>query len=362
MRAVLTLLAATIAVALIIGAPPAAACVLCLPYPKKTSADYVIESSIVVFARENPARPLLFAPVETLKGHYHGDFIPLLVDSTTARALRLDPTLSVVLAQDRSGGAWTKLGLAGSEYQAVMREIARWSDWGVESKTAEERALYFAPHLQTKDRGLAELAFLEIGRAPYPTIRDLRGGLSREDIYSRINDLFHIEWHSLYILMLGMSDRPDDIAFVRGKLSAAMRFGMTTNLGAYATALIEMMGADAVKLLAREYFPGPAHSDAELVEILKALSVQGNEGRAELRATVIDAYGLLLDRRPAFAGYVARDLFNWKVTGLGPRMRAILDAGLVVDEASELAVTAYLGILDQGQGAAALPGGIVPNK
>ena len=347
MKAVLVLLAATIAAAL---APPAGACVLCLPYPKKTSADYVIESSTVVFARENPARPLLFVPVETLKGHYHGDFIPLLVDSTTARALRLDPTLSVVLAEHRSGGTWTRLGLAGSEYQAVLREIARWSEhWGGKSTTAEERARYFAPYLQNQDRGLAELAFLEIGRAPYATIRGLAATVERDDLYGVINDFFHVEWHALYILMLGMSDRPEDIAFIRGKLETAAEFGLTINLGAYATALIEMMGADAVKLLAREYFVGPDRSDAEVIEVLKALSVQGHEGRVELRSAIVEAYGLVLAHHPEQAGYVAKDLFDWNVNRFAPQMRELLNAGVALDEASELAVTVYVASVGAGQ-------------
>jgi hypothetical protein len=334
---------------------PARACVICMPYPQKTAADQIVESDTAVFARENHEQPFTFAPIEVLKGRYDGGPIPLLLDTATSRELNANAALAVALVQDHAGSAWTRLGAGGPEYQAVLREVAQGE---IATMTPAKRAKFFAPYLRSKAHALAELAFLEVARAPYASIRDLRTGIAREVIYSRINDLFHVEWHSLYILMLGMSDRPDDIAFVRGKLNAATRFGMTANLAAYATALIEMDGEAAVRLLAGEYFTGAVHGDAELVEVVKALSVHGNEGRAELRAAVIDAYGALLDVRPALAGYVADDLFNWNATHLGPRMRAILDAGFVVDEASKLAVMAYVGNLDRGRGAAA--GEVVP--
>jgi hypothetical protein len=345
MWAMSALLAATIVAVFALWASSAHACVLCLPYPKKTSADYIVESDTVVFAREDPARPFFYAPVETLKGHYKGDAIPLLVDSTTSRELRLQPELRVALAQDRLNGTWHRLGLAGSEHQAVMRVVA---GWNAKSKTLHERAVFFAPYLRHRDWALAELAFLEVARAPYATIRDLRATVGRDYIYRVINAFSHVEWHGLYILMLGMSDRPDDLAFVRRKLETAAKFGIALNLGAYATAFIEMTGAEAVKTLASRYFESPGRSNAELLEIVNALSVQGNGGRAELRTAIVDAYGLLLDEHLELAGYVAKDLYDWKVMRFVPRLHEILNGSTSLDEASRLAVAMYLSSAGKG--------------
>jgi hypothetical protein len=337
--------------AFLVAASPARACVLCLPYPKETTADLVIKSDTVVFARENPSRPFSYMPVETLKGRYDGGTIPLLVASTTARQLQSDPALTVVLAQDRAGGTWTSLGPAGIEYHAVLREVVRWA---VPAKSYSARAEFFAPYLRHQDRSLAELAFLEIARAPYSTIRGIRTTVKRNDIYRVLNDFFHVEWHPLYILMLGTSERPDDIAFVRGKLKTLAEYGLTTNLGPYATAFVEMVGADAVKYLAEEFFSGRRpHSRDELLEIAKALSAQGSGGRPELRTAIVDAYGYLLTNRPELAGHVANDLFDWKVRRFAPRMREILNADVDLDEASEFAVTVYLAGTD-GQSATRL--------
>ncbi|WP_132559346.1 hypothetical protein [Rhizobium sullae] len=293
--------------------------------------------------------------LETFKGHYDGSVIPLFLDSMTGRALRLKPTVQVILVQNRPGGIWKVLGLAGSEYQGVMRQVA---DWDVGSKTPAERTIFFAPYLRHEDRSLAALAFLEVGRAPYATLRDLKTNVGRDDIYRIVNDFFHVEWHGLYILMLGTSDRPDDIAFVRGKLKTAAKYGLTTNLAAYATALIEMTGADGVRQLAEEYFAEPGRSNGELLEIVKALSVQGTGGAVELRASIVDAYGGLLAVHPELAGYVANDLSDWKVTRFVPRLREILNAGIGLDDASHFAVAVYLSSADEGGSS---EGGLTPS-
>ncbi|TIM09081.1 hypothetical protein [Mesorhizobium sp.] len=346
--AALASLMCMIAAAFLLTATPAHACVLCMPYPKVTNADQIVGSGTAVFARENPTRPFSYAVLETFKGRYDGSAIPLFLDSTTARALQLYPALQVILVQNGAGGAWRALGMAGREYQSVMRQVAQWDK---SSKTLAERAVFFATYLRHEDRRLAELAFLEVARAPYATLRDLKTRVARDDIYRIVNDLFHVEWHGLYILMLGMSDRPDDIAFVRGKLKTAAKHGLTINLAAYATAFIEMTGADGLKQLAEVYFADPDRSSAELIEIVKALSVQGNGGRAELRTAIVEAYGRVLAHHPELAGYVANDLSDWKVARFVPELREILNAGIGLDEASHFAVAAYLSSADQAESA-----------
>jgi hypothetical protein len=349
------LLAGLVGSTLVATASPANACVICIPYPKETAADLVIKSDTVVFARVDVSKRYSYATVETLKGSAGDSVIPLLLDARTERQLQMDPGLRAVLAENRRGGTWTFLGVAGREYQAILRQVVDW-----DAKTPAERANFFAPYLRKEDRALANLAFLEVARAPYAVIRELKTDVRREGLYRVINDWFRVDWHGLYILMLGMSDRADDIDFVRGKLLATARFGLTTNLGAYATAYIEMKGVGAVRYLADEYLSARPHSDAELVEVVKALSTHGNVGRAELRAAVLDAYGRLLSHRPELAGHVANDLFRWRVTRFAARMREIFQAGVDLDEPSRLAVAAYLVAVDQTDAQSAVGAAFIP--
>ena len=47
---------------------PAMACQICLPFPRESAADKLIDAEIVVLAREDPAKPFSLKPGEVLKG------------------------------------------------------------------------------------------------------------------------------------------------------------------------------------------------------------------------------------------------------------------------------------------------------
>ena len=63
------------------------ACLICIPYPVKTAADFLIDSATVILAREHPDKPFLYAPVDLLKGNPDRVEIDLLLDSATRRLL-----------------------------------------------------------------------------------------------------------------------------------------------------------------------------------------------------------------------------------------------------------------------------------
>ena len=97
------------AVSLLSAVGSALSCMICLPYPEKSAADYMLESDTVVFARENPQRPYTYAPVEVLAGRYDGGAIALLLDSTTKSALDLIQIAPCSLPESgraKHGGRW----------------------------------------------------------------------------------------------------------------------------------------------------------------------------------------------------------------------------------------------------------------
>ena len=76
------------------------ACVICVPYPTKTAADYLVDSDTVVLARENPDKPWSYVPVETLKGEMTLSPIDHFLNSTTRRMLEIHPERGVVFVRD----------------------------------------------------------------------------------------------------------------------------------------------------------------------------------------------------------------------------------------------------------------------
>lgn len=323
---------------LLLAGGPGWACNICLPYPSNTALDYALESETLVLAREDPKRPYSFKPIEVVKGLYDGSVIPLLVDSTTKRMLDSHPNHKVVLARNKT--IWRNLGYASEVYEDVIRELVFRRRFEVE-KYSLERALFFVPYLGHSDRQLSELAHLEVARAPYSVIRVLNSPVSREKIYSVLRNIAYMEWQALYILMLGSSDRPDDVAFVLRRLQTAAKFDMVLNLSAYLTAYIEMAGQKGIDFAKNEFLAKRHRDKTVVIETLKALSIQGREGRIELRSQIIEAYGDLLVNQPELAGYVAKDLTDWQQTQFSSAMARLLMI-IELDEPSELAVRAYL--------------------
>jgi hypothetical protein len=305
---------------------PGLACNICLPYPTKTALDYALESETLLLARENPQRPYSYVPIEILKGRYDGS-IPLFVDSTTKRILDTHPNYTVVLA--RNATLWKNVGFASEEYENVLREVV--SRHGFEAeKYSLERALFFVPFLKHPDRQLSDLAHLEVARAPYSIIRGLNNMVPREKIY-----------------------RTDDVAFVRRRVEAAAKFDMNLNLAAYLTAYIEMAGQKGIDIANKKFLANRDRDTPIVVEVLKALSVHGREGRTELRHQIVKAYSGLLASRPELAGYVARDLTDWRQTQF-TRAMVKISTTIELDEPSELAVRAYLLFVGTAEALAAI--------
>jgi hypothetical protein len=322
----------------------ARACSVCIPYPTRTAADLIIEGETVILARIDPERPFAFAPVDVLKGRVTGEPIDLLVDSATRQRLAVDPEIRAVIVQARPADPWVSLGIAGPDFEQLVRDVIRLGPaWPTQGPGPSERVAFFAPLLTHHDRKVAELAYLELGRAPYAEIRTWSGLVPRERIRTFLRNFAYLDWHAVYILMLGNVGSTEDQEFIAGSLEVASKLRSTRNLGALATALIEMRGADAVNLLEARYLRNRDRDPAEIVEVVKALSIHGNGGRRELREVIVGGYTALLETHPAQAGLVVSDLAAWQRWDLSALVRAIALSEESLDEPSLLLLRDYFG-------------------
>jgi hypothetical protein len=303
---------------------PAPACQICIPFPKKSTADYLIEAETVVLAREDPERPFHFATVATLKGDPGDEKIDLFLDSTTRRVLAAHPRHSIVLARLTDGDkkSWRRIGTADQDLSPIVMDVlAAAPAWEKEPK---RRIEYFAKRLGHDNPQVRALAHLEIARAPYNEIRNCSGFLSRQEIRAFLDNFQYIDWHPLYILLLAQSDAPADRELIRDSFESAARFGSTLRLAAWATALIEIQEEKAVAEIEKLYFRNTARKPEELKAVLQALSVHGTNGHTHLRARIVAAYGTLLENHPSMAPQVVRDLSAWKRTDFASEIAAYL--------------------------------------
>jgi hypothetical protein len=344
-RGIVTIMA--VAGLIVASIEPLHACMICIPVPEKTVADYLIESDTAVLAREDQERPFFYETVEVLKGADDGAPIDLFLDSTTRSMLASAPGRAVVLVHGGAGREWRSLGYADADYEEVVRHIV---DHAAGWQTADhpDRLEYFAGLLGHGNRTIAELAYLEVGRAPYSKIKALSDRVRPEQIRRYLTDMAYYDWRPLAILMLADTGNDQDRQHISRSFDLAEAYQILGNLAAWATAYIEIEGADAIDRIEDKYFREPDRTKAELTEITKALSVHGSDGHVELRDRIVDAYAVLLENDPSMVGYVARDLAAWQHWRLTEQIRAIAADRAGLDHQTLFAVGYYLGLAAEG--------------
>jgi hypothetical protein len=140
--------------------------------------------------------------------------------------------------------------------------------------------------------------------------------VQREQLEPLLRDPMFIEWRSLAVLLLSQSHETKDRRYIIDSFNLAEKFNLVKNLGAWTAAFIELEGAAAVAFIQDHYFRDPQRSKEELVEVVKALSLHGTEGRMELQDQIVTAYGTLRDVHPEMEEHIVKDLIAWKRTEL----------------------------------------------
>lgn len=318
------------------------ACQICVPFPETTSTDILLAGEAVVLAREDPDRPFHYRAVEVLKGTLDETKIDLFLNSSTRRQLSIFPERSVVLVRTADGeeATWQSVGVADKEFGPLVREILKASPaW---EQDPSKRTTFFAKQLGQEHSQIGNLALLEVARAPYAEIRKLGGALSRDQIHAFLKNYRYIEWHALYILLLAQRDDAADHAFIMESFQSAIRYGMTIQLAAWATAALEIEGTKVIDLIENEYFRNQARTPKELTEITKALSVHGTHGSQELRNRIVISYGALLKLNPVMATQIVEDLIAWKRTEYAAQIgKFVADHPLSLDLPTTLRMKAY---------------------
>lgn len=273
------------------------ACQVCIPYPRKSVADHLIEADAVVLAREDPKRPFHFRTTEVLKGAAPKSRLDLFLDNATRRVLDAYPDRAVVLA--RKGDVWQRHATVDPALLVIVRDVLRLAPAWKENARYD----YFAKLLGHEHPRIRDLAHLEVARAPYAYIRTVK--LPRKQILLALRDPRYAEWWALHILLLAQTGHAKD----KRRIVDAMRSAPSLQLGAWATAFIEVEGEDAIAFLEARYLRRPRRTE-EVEQVVAALSVFGGTDR--LRDRIAAAYGVLLERRPQLAPTIVGDLLAWR--------------------------------------------------
>jgi hypothetical protein len=330
------------------------ACVICFPYPKTTLADRLIKSESVVMAREKIGKPYFFTPVQVFKKPINNNVIKAFIDSSSRRKLKQNHEDVVVLVRQAQDGDWRYIAYADIKFQTFIRSILEQADDWVGINGSNTRVAFFAERITDSNRLIREQAYLELGRAPYYLIKKMATSVPRDQIRGFLSNWRLIEWHSLYILMLGQSQHPDDREYIRMKFETAARYGFKTNLSAWVTAFVEAYPNTGIHEIEALYFSDKDRAPDELKEVCKGLSVLGSEGgipyKLEIihrRRRIVRSYATLLKNHPVMAGEVAKDLTIWKIQALVDPLSNIIKDDSMRDRSSIFAVNYYLSIANR---------------
>jgi hypothetical protein len=281
-----------------------------MPLPQRTLADQLISADAVAFGREAPHVPFSYTAVRVLKGKLPDHHVGLFADSTTRRQLNADEKRVVVLV--RSKDEWKNLGVADEEYQQIVKRILVFASEWKGDDGRQKRLEYFLSLWGHENRTIRELAYLELGKAPYSSIKQFAKSISEEELQPLLTDRNYLEWRSLAILILAQRDDENSRKLISKSFGNCAQFSLTTNLAAWATAYLEVHGSNGVDVVEREYLKNKDRSDKEIRAILTALSIHGQQDNAALRERIVTSYGSALENHPLTAGLIARDLTDWK--------------------------------------------------
>lgn len=275
--------------------------------PDPTLVDILLGTEQVVIAQPAADDPTRYVMQEALLGP-EGIPIPIPVTADVG------PSETVLLAREEAYGPWLELAVLDDAYRDLIDQvIARQSDWLYGGD--DERFQMFADLVNHPNPDIRDLALRELDRADYIILRGLDippVSTLRSDVQDVDDDLRPIR-----ILLAGLSGDQSYVDVISGGLTRAVALDLPY-LGAYATALIELQGPKAVKIIVDAHFlasdlPYDTHE-----RLLEALAIKNQTARGMTSRAIEQGMSQVLQEAPELAGIAARQFgirSDWSIAG-----------------------------------------------
>lgn len=317
--------------------PGARACAICAPSDAQNTllARLAVADAVVLARATSPG--VFFEALEVVKGAAPVDRIQVGQWMPGPAPLPGAPVVLLYNAAAKQWSGWGNLPLARSGWlkRLVALSSRPTADW-------TERLALFLPDLEAAEPLVSQVAYDEIAVAPYSVMRLAKSRLRPEQLWRWLRDPALVARRPLYTLLLGISGSAEHARAFDSILDAAGVAPTVPVLSATLAALIEIRGDVAVQQIESAYFANAQRSEVEVQAAVLALAVHGNDGVRVARERVVTAFGLLVRRQPALAGFVASDLAAWGRWELGTDYAAILKSGQPLVFASRYAMVFFL--------------------
>lgn len=309
--------------------------------PEKTPIDLVIESDHLVIARSDPENPFAYRVVETLRDGGRDVVISQLVDSTTRKRLATNPDEGVLFAFGPERAGWRSVAYLTPGYRqvvdSVMSGMARWKAGYDPARLAIFETLQNDP-----DPTLRELAIREFDNAPYALLRGIDLTVPAQQLIAGLWTQQGYPYQSIRILLLGLSGEDTARGEVYRYIDRIADRDWAKNLGAFATALVELDGTDGLARLEAAILSDPRQPLDKLEQVVEALAIHNGVGTANLRAAIDATLGRLLEARPEAAALIARQFGTRQDWSQAESLAALVVAGKLPHTDDVTAVAGYV--------------------
>ncbi|MEM9630365.1 MAG: hypothetical protein AAGA50_03500 [Pseudomonadota bacterium] len=309
--------------------------------PAKTLVDWLLNGETVVLARPDPDDQFSFKISRFFRGQSDGANIPYLVDSTSRRRLADNPEEGVVFARSVAGD-WVRVLYLAADHRVLVNTILQNADDWRSEQFHPERFATFADYQDHPNRDLSRLALQEIDRVPYPMLRTLQVRVPEMELLKSLRNWNDYSYRPINFLLLGLTKSSVARSIVNDQIEIMQDLDNSQNLGAVATALIELEHARAIEKLDRLYLSNRSQPLAKLEAIVEAMAIRNSLGSKETRLAILQALKGFVAERPDGAAMIARHFSTRQDWSFGNYLEDLLKMPDTLTPSSRLVVSVYV--------------------
>ena len=325
------------------------ACSFHIALPELSIGDRVIESSNVILARENPDKPFSFHPVDSLKGETSNPDIPLLVDSATRRLLKLNQGDAVLISRSSASGEWRRLAYVREQDRTAFENMVAASNAWQSEKGELDRFKFFAALHDHPQSSVRKITLTELDKTAYRHLRKMQVRLSAREIHDKLFDRYELPWIPIRILMLGILGSQESRSLIEKAIQNIEDSGFESNIGAWATAYIEVDGAEAIERLTQRILLNKTSPNKSVESVLTAIAVQGSQGDPSLKTAIDSSLEKTLDALPERAALIAGIFGAQQDYSQSAPLLKVMNSGALRTPHDLLIVVSYLSLAQKSK-------------
>jgi len=309
--------------------------------PAKTLVDWVLYSNTVALARPDPDNPFRYEVTQVYRGEAGDTEIPFLVDSVSRRRLANNPGDGVLLVQ-AGGNKWTLVRYIDADNRELLNLILEnTAAWRAEP-FHQGRFWTAADYQDHPDTGLRRFALQEIDRVPYAMLRTLAVRIPQKELLSSLASVNEYAYRPINFLLLGLIGNDTARSFINKQITLMQTGSSAEQLGAVATALIELEGIHGIEKLDRLYLSDPSQPLEKIEAIVEAFAIHNGFAPDALQREIRKTLITLVDRRPDGAAAIARQFSARRDWSFGPYLEAALKTQRGLLPSTRLVASVYV--------------------